>query len=189
MDKVSDYACKSLTRYLEIAMPTLDDSKVVSTDFDWDKKPAPSNLGNQQVARPLPFAGVVLVRDSDKPFSQGNILYDREILVHVELCCRSYTELVNLTADMRQALRSATNAATSGVGIPLYNYAVVSGAYYANAGTLQVDLGNSEFFGTETPLEQGNRKYLSITPVEMTAFKDVTATLLENMGRINLTDS
>jgi len=189
MDRVTDYACKSMTRYLGVAVSGLNDSKVVSTDFDWDKAPAPGTLGNQQITRPLPFAGVVLVRDGDKPFSQGNILYDREILIHVELCCRSYTDLVNMTASMRQSLRSAVNTATSGIGVPLYDYAAVSGAYYANVGTMQIDIGNSEFFGSENTKDQGNRKYLSITPIEMTAFKDVTATLLENMGRVNLTDS
>lgn len=189
MDRVTDYACKSLTRHLELSVPALSGAKVVSTDFDWDKMPSPSNPGNQQVPRPLPFAGVVLVRDNEKPFSQGNILYDKEILVHVELCCRNYTELVNTTSDIRQGLRSAVNPATSSVGIPLYNYAALSGTYFAYAGTMQIDIGNSEYFGSENPSEQGNRKYLSITPVEMTAFKDITATLLEGKGRINLADS
>lgn len=189
MDYLTDFALKSSCRYLETAVSGLLDAKQVTTEFDWDYEPNPSNPGNKKDRRRLPFVGAVLIKDQDDPFTQGNILYDRKILIHFELCCESYTQLVRMTGDLRQALWSATNTETGGVGLTLYNYVEPSGAYYANAGTLQVDVGASQYFGTEQKQDINNRQYLSITPVELTAFKDITATLLENKGRVNLNDS
>lgn len=81
------------------------------------------------------------------------------------------------------------NPVTSGVGITLYDYTVASGSYYATAGTMQISLNQSQYFGAADQKEEGNRKFRSITPVTLTAFRDATATLLENKGRISLTDS
>lgn len=189
MDYLTDYAVKSTCAYLEAALSGLYDAKQVTTNFNWDYEPDPANPGNKERRRNLPFAGVNLIKDRDDPFSQGNILYDREILIHIELCCRNHTELVRMTSSLRQALLTATNSETGGIGLTLYNYSSPSGVYYANAGTMQIEVGASQYFGTEKTNDINNRQYLSITPVELTAFKDATATLLENMGRVNLSDS
>jgi len=187
-DRVLDYGLKSLARFLKTVVSGINNAYVVSSDFDWDKRPTNAAPGNATEQRPLPFAGVVLVADDDPPFTVGNILYERNIQLNVELCCEDHTNMVQLTADMKQALRSATNAQTSDIGIVLYNFALASGSFFANAGTLQVEVGQTQYFGPELPKHQGNRKYLSITPLMLTAFKDCTATLLENMGRVGLTD-
>lgn len=189
MDRVTDYSMKSLCRHLMTAVSGLVGAYQVSTDFDWDKSPNPSNPGNQLIPRLTPFIGAVIMSDIDKPFTMGNILYEREIKIHLELCCQNHTQLMRLSSDVRQSLITAMNQETSSVGIPLYNYAVASGSYYANAGTLQIELGPTQYFGSDKSADQGNRKYLSITPIELSAFKDATATLLENMGRVDVTDS
>lgn len=188
-DRVADYATKSLARHIKVAVSGIDNAYVVSADFDWDKKPLSNNPGNTASTRPLPFAGVVLINDNDMPFTVGNILYEKTIRASIEMCASSYTQVVNMTSDMRQALRSAVNPSTSNIGIVLYNFAVASGSYYANAGTLQLDLGQSQYFGQDEPAEHANRKFRSVTLVEMSCFKDVNATLLEGTGRINLTDT
>lgn len=189
VDRITDYAAKSLARHIKVAVSGIDNAYVVTADFDWDNKPVPNNPGNVTTTRALPFAGVVLYRDNDMPFSMGNILYERNIIMNIQVCAKSYTQLVEVSSNIRQSLRSAVNAQTSNIGIVLYNFALASGAYFANAGTLQVELGNTEYFAQNEPSEQTNRKFHSITMVELSCFKDVNATLLEGTGRINLTDS
>lgn len=187
-DRVTDYAVRSLARHIKVAVSGIDNAYVVTPDFDWDKKPSPSNP-NQVLDRPLPFAGIILKYENDPPFSMGNILYEYMIDANIMICAKSHTELVNMTNDIRQSLRNAVNTETSNIGIVLYNFAVASGSYYANAGTLQVDLGGTEYFGQDDESEQANKKHHSIVPITLSCFKDSTATLLENKGRINLTDS
>lgn len=186
-DRLAEYASKSLTRFIETAVG-VNDSYIITPDFDWDKRPDPQNPVNSQVTRSLPYAGVQVIVESDLPFTvSSNILYEKSLLHHVWLCGSTFTERGRLTSDLRQALRGAVSL-TSGVGITLYNFASPSGNYYATGGTLQVELGDSQLFDADSQAEEGNRKFRSVTPVTLTAFKDITATLLENMGRVSLTD-
>jgi hypothetical protein len=116
-------------------------------------------------------------------------LHERRIDYFIWVCASSYTELTQRTADIKQAIGSAVNPITSGVGITLYDFATPSGSFYATAGTMDVEIGQSQFFNAADQSEEGNRKYRSVTPIMLSAFKDITASLLENKGRINLTDS
>lgn len=185
-DLVTDYASRSLAAFLESSVFT--EAYVVTPDFDWDKKPHPINL-NKLANRETPYAAVLIRFDDDMPFSvSANILYERNIEYHVVVCGSSHTNMMQKTADMRQALRTAVSA-TSGVGINLYDFAAPSGSFYTTAGTMQVELAQSQYFGAADQSEEGNRKFRSITPVSLTMFKDATARLLENKGRITLTDS
>ena len=186
VDLVTDYASRSLAAFLETGV--FPDAYVVTPDFDWDKKPHSINL-NKLANRETPYAAVLMVFDDDRPFSaSANILYERNIDYHVTVCGSSYTNMMQKTAEMKQALRTAVSL-TSGVGIDLWDFAVVSGSFYNPAGTMQVEIGQSQYFGAADQSEEGNRKFRSITPVSLTAFKDATARLLENKGRIALTDS
>lgn len=189
MDRLISYALRSLARHISVNVSGINAAYVVTPDFDWDKKPPSSNPGDATVPRTLPYAGVVLINDNNPPFTVGNILYEPTIQVNIEMCGTGFTEMVDITGDMKQSLRAAVNPITSGVGITLYDFATVSGLFYANAGTLQLEIGQTEYFGPDTPAQQGNRKYLSITPVILSAFKDNTATLLESKGRVGLADS
>lgn len=185
-DLVTDYASRSLAAFLETSV--FPDAYVVTPDFDWDKKPHPINL-NKQANRETPYAAVLMKFDDDQPFSSSaNILYERNIEYLVTVCGSSYTNAKQKTAEMKQALRTAVSM-TSGVGINLYDFAVASGSFYATAGTMQVEIGQTQHFGAASQSEEGNRKFRSITPVSLTMFKDATARLLENKGRITLTDS
>ena len=131
-----------------------------------------------------------MMADDEPPFSiSANILYERNIDYHITVCGNTYSEMINRTADIKQAMRTAVNPVTSGVGVTLYDFAVASGSFYATAGTMQVEIGQSQYFSAADQSEEGNRKYRSVTPITLTAFKDATATLLENKGRIGLTDS
>ena len=188
-DHLTDYASRSLVRHLETAVSGLNDAYALDTDFDWDKKPDPSDPHDKTVERQLPYAAVEITFDHDAPFSVGNILYEREVMAHVWVAGDSHANMMQMTSTMRQSLISSVNPITSGVGVVLYNFAVASGAFFANAGTLQLELGQSQYFGAATQAEEGNKKYRSVTPITLSAFKDVTAVLLENKGRINLTDS
>lgn len=188
-DRVTDYALKSLAHHLDTDIATLDAAYVITPDFDWDHKPDPTSPGNKTLRRSLPFAGISIVNDSDQPFSVGNILYEKNIDVWIHVCGQTYTQLVQIVADIRQSLRSATNPDNDDIGIILYDFSTVDGAFYLNAGTMHIDdISATQYFGPEDKTEEDNRKYRAIIPLRMTAFKDVTATLLENMGRVNLTD-
>lgn len=189
MDRLTEYAVKSLARHIAVNTSGLNSAIVIQNDTDWDRYPDPSDPGNKTLKRALPFAGIVLKRNLDEPFSIGNILYSHEILVQVDICASSYTQLAQITPDVRQVLRTAVNTPNSAIGIPLFNYAVVSGSYFDIAGTMQLDVGATEYFAAERETDQGNRKFYSTTLIEMNAFKDSTATLLENKGRISINDS
>ena len=187
-DRLFEYAARSLARHIENTVG-VSGTYIITADFDWDSKPDQANPGNGSTRRALPYAGVQVITESEMPFSvSSNILYDKEMLYHVWMCGSTFTERSRITSDLRQSLRSAVSI-TSGVGITLYNFASPSGSFYSTGGTLQVDLGETEIFDAADQKEEGNRKHRSVTPVFLTAFKDVTATLLENKGRINLTDS
>tara|TARA_R110002096_G_scaffold388802_3_gene583134 strand:+ start:2459 stop:3028 length:570 start_codon:yes stop_codon:yes gene_type:complete len=187
-DLVTDYAGRSLAEFLE-GDGGLPEAYVVTPDFDWDKKPHPITIG-KQVGREMPYAGVLMIQDQDDPFTMSaNILRERSIDFHVIIIGSSYTEMVQKTSDAKQALVSAVTPITSGVGIVLWNFADPSGAFFSQAGTMQVELAPTQYFGASDQSEEGNRKYRSITPLTLSMFKDSTATLLENTGRVSLTDS
>ncbi|MAE83252.1 MAG: hypothetical protein CMB80_10985 [Flammeovirgaceae bacterium] len=188
-DRVVNYGCKSLAYHIETDVTTFDNVYVVTPDFDWDKRPDPNDPSNRTLDRALPFAGIVLSSDITPPFSMGNILYEQNFSVAIDVLGSTYSEMTDLTADMKQSLKTASNPITGSIGIVLYNFAVASGVFYANAGTLQVDLGESQYFGPPDEDQEENRKYHSITLATLSAYKDSTATLLENKGRVNLTDS
>lgn len=188
-DKVVSFSEKSLAYHIKQNVSSFDNVYVITPDFDWNKKPDPSSPGNKTLKRSLPFAGVIGVNDITPPFSIGNVLYEQNILMSIHVAGSTYTEMKQLTAEMKQSLKTAVNPITNNIGIVLYNFDVVSGSFYSNAGTMQVEILDTQYFG---PLEQSqddNRKYKSVTAINLTAFKDSTATLLENKGRINLTDS
>jgi hypothetical protein len=188
-DRVVAYAEKSLAYHIDQEVGSFDKVYVVTPDFDWNNRPDPADPANKTLKRSLPFAGVVGMSDDTPPFTVGNILYEQTITVNLHVLGTTYTQMKELTGDMKQSLKTAINPITSGVGIVLYNFAVASGGFYANAGTLQVEIGESQYFGPVDESEEDNRKYKSITPIVLSAFKDSTATLLENKGRVNLTDS
>lgn len=187
-DRVTDYALRSVAKYIEDHIVGLD-AYIVTPDFDWDYKPNPLSPGDQKTPRPAPFAGISIVGDSDPAFSIGNILYEKNIDIWVHVCGQTYTDMIHMTADMKQSLRTSINPNNSNVGVPLYNFAIVSGISYAIEGTMQIDIGQTQYFGPSNPSQQSNRKHFSVTPVNLSMFKDSTATLLENKGRVDLTDS
>jgi hypothetical protein len=187
-DKLVDYATRSLVHHIETYV-SVDDAYIVTPDFDWNRKPDPSDPGNQTVARGLPYAAIHLVGDLQSPWSvSANILYQSDISVEMHLCAGTYTSCVQSTSDVKQTLHNASSV-VSGVGITLYDFDTPSGGFYTAAGTLQVETQGTEYSMAESQDEESNIKFRSVTPVSMTAFRDVTATLLENKGRINLTDS
>jgi len=187
-DYIVDYASRSLAAFLE-REAGFAESYIINPDFDWDKKPDPDNP-KKRIGRSLPYAGVILVQDSDQPFTMSaNILRHRTIDYHIVILGTTYSEMVQKTSNMKQAIVSAVTPITGGVGITLYDFAAASGSFYAQAGTMQVELAATQYFGAASQEEEGNRKYRSITPIMLSMFKDSTATLLENKGRISLTDS
>jgi len=188
-DRVTDYAMKSTARHLETDVSMLDDAYVITPDFDWNRKPNPANLGNTKIVRGLPYAAVLMNLDATPPFTVGNILYEQTIDTHIFVVASGYTQMVQATADVKQSLKGASNSITGSIGIPLYNFAVASGGFFANAGTLQVEIGTTQYFAPEDTQQESNLKYRSVTPVTLSAYKDATATLLENKGRVNQTDT
>lgn len=188
-DRVVDYALKSLAYFVDQNIADFTGAYVITPDFDYDKKPDPSKPGDVVIQRQLPYAGIELASDEGPAFSIGNILIDQQVDVLLLIFGRSYTETVRLTADTKQSLRTSINPITQSPGITLFNFAIVSGSFYANAGTMQIDVGRSHYFGPADKDEEENRKHRSVTLLNMSAFKDNTATLLENMGRVDLTDS
>lgn len=188
-DRVTDYAMKSFARMLETDVAILDDAYVVTPDFNWNTKPDPNDPGNDTIPLGLPYAGVLLNEDQAPPFTVGNILYEPMLDTHLHVVGANYTQMVQATADCKQALRTAVNPDSGSVGILLYNFAVASGGFFAHAGTLQVELGTTQYFDANANKLESNLKYRSVTPVILSAYKDATATLLENKGRVDLTDT
>lgn len=188
-DRLVTYAERSLAYHIDQQIADFDNVVVVTPDFDWNRKPDPSDPKNKSLPRALPYAAIVGMNDQQLPFTVGNILYETAMMMSIHVCGSTYTQMKNLTADMKQTLRSAVNPITGGIGIVLYNFAVVSGSFYANAGTLGVELGITEYFGPADIQEQDNTKYRSVTPIVLSAYKDNTATLLENKGRLSFNDT
>ena len=188
-DRITDYGMKSAARHLETDVSMLTNAYVITPDFDWNQRPDPTDPANNRVNRELPYAGVLITSDSTPPFSVGNILYEQLLNTEIHVVASGYTQMMQATADVKQSLKGATNPITGSVGIVLYNFAVASGGFFANAGTLQVELGTTQYFAPNEVKQESNLKYRSITPVVLSAYKDETATLLENKGRVNQTDT
>lgn len=188
-DLVVNYACKSLAYLIDQGVASFSGVYVATPDFDWNRKPDPNDPVGKKVVRSTPFAAIVLINDQTPPFSIGNILYEQVIDVQVHICAQTYSQLQNLTADMKQVIKSATNSSSGSVGVTLYDFDTPSGMFYAIAGTMMTELGRSDYFGPDTKAEDDNRKFTSITPLTMSAYKDATATLLENKGRVSITDT
>ena len=187
-DKLVDYATKSLVHHIETYV-SVDNAYIVTPDFDWNRKPNPSDPGNKTTARGLPYAAVQLIGSLEEPWSSSaNILYQSDISVDIHICAGTYTTCVQNTSDVKQSLNSASSV-VSGVGITLYDFATPYSGFYTAAGTLQIETKGTEYMMAESQDQESNIKFRSVTPVSMTSFRDVTATLLENKGRINLTDS
>lgn len=186
-DRLVDFATKSLVHYIETNV-SVDNAYIVTPDFNWDRKPDPLDPGNKTVDRDLPYAAVQLIEDREVPFTvSGNILYEANITVEISVCAATYTQCVRFTSDIKQALRTATSN-TSGVGITLYDFNTVEGSFYAAAGTIQLDIQGSDFPAPEGQKQEGNYKYRSLTVVTLTAFRDATATLLEDKNRISINE-
>jgi len=186
-DRLVEFATKSLVHYIETNV-SVDNAYIVTPDFNWDRKPDPLDPGNKTVDRGLPYAAVQLIEDREVPFTvSGNILYEANITVEISVCASTYTQCVRHTSDIKQALRTATSD-TSGVGITLYDFNTVEGEFYAAAGTIQLDIQGSDFPAPEGQKQEGNYKYRSLTVVTLTAFRDATATLLEDKNRISINE-
>jgi hypothetical protein len=187
-DRLNLYLQKSIAKWLEDNL-TIDNAVLVGPNFNWDAKPDVTDA-RKTVPRPLPFAGIATQSDEERPFTMSkNILSERDITVSVFICATNLTNLYNLTSDMRQTLRSASHPITGKIGVPLYDYAVVSGNYYNSPNTVDISEVSSPFYtGRNSTSEQGNRSYMSETLITFTAFKDATATLLENKGRIGINE-
>lgn len=191
VDRVVDYGLRSMAKYLSDTVTTLSGVYVKTPDFDHNTRLNPSDPGGPRLRRETPYVGIMLVEDESTPFTMGNVLYEQNIIVEVQVYGKTYTDMVQKTADVKQALRVAENDGTGNIGIILYNFAVPMSGFYANAGTLQIEFGDipTQYFGPADVQEEDNRKYNSITVIELTAFKDKSATLLENLGNVGLTDS
>lgn len=184
-DTLVDYSLKSLARFLETAGVSLSGSFVAGNDFDWNKRPDPADPKSKKLPRQLPYAGIVIINDSTPPFTVGNILYEQVIDCAIHICGQSDSLVRNITGGVKQALKGAIHPLTSGVGIPLYDFALASGAFYANAGILSVDLGITEYFGADDITEEDKRKHRSVTLLTLSAYKDNRATLIDYSPRID----
>jgi hypothetical protein len=200
-DRLLDYSLKSLAYYLRSNMPADDygdipNCWITTPNFDFDRQVDPSNVNNT-IDRELPFLAIQLVEDEVRPFSMGNVLYEHNISVDLFVFAENATQMFQLTGDMKQVLRNATNPTTSQIGIPLIN--IASGIASAYVGCIHLDVdekyqafspGKSFPGGVDTSVEDpGNRKFFTVTRLMMTAFKDKESTLLENLGNCRLDDS
>lgn len=187
-DRLTLYLAKSVAKYLGDNVSGLDAAYVTNPDFDYDQKPDPSNP-SQKIPRDLPFIGIDVVEDMRLPFTVGNILYEANVIFNIGVYGAGYSSLLNVTGDMKQALAIAAHPVSSEVGIPLYDFATPSGTFYDLVGAVEIfDFGITNYFGPESAAEYGNWKHRSMTPVTFSAFKDKNATLLENLGNININD-
>ena len=188
-DRLTLFTAKSIAKWLGDNVSGIDAAYVTTPDFDYDKKPHPTNR-SLVIDRPLPFITVETTTEFRGPFSvSANILYEVELVYNIGVYAESYSDCLNYTGDMLQSLSSAEHPVSSKVGVPLYDFDAVSGTFYDLVGAVQVmDLGVTAHFGPGTTDEQENRKHRSISPVTFTAFKDKSAKLLENLGNININD-
>ena len=188
-DRVSEYAAKSLAKFLQSNVSGVLSAYVVTPDFDYDKKPVVTSPDKRET-RLLPFFAIHYVSEFNTPFSIGNILFNTDLELIVEVCSSDQLKLVQETSSMKQALRGATHPNTGEVGVQLFNFNVVSGSFYADGGCMQIwDIQSSVYIGPDDKTQFENRKFRSQTPITLSAFKDKTATLLENAGNIGISDT
>ena len=187
VDRLVESSLKSLAYFLKNNVDGVSECWVGNPDFDYDKMPDSSNP-NRMVSRPLPFMVVSPISDESVPFSMGNILYEQNISVDIGVYDTDSTNLWIHTGSMKQALKEAVHPTTGEIGIQLLN--IASGVVYPDAGCLQVELEGTEYFGGNASEDvSGNRRYSSHTIINLTAFKDKEATLLENKGNIGIDDN
>lgn len=186
-DRLASYLTKSVAKWLIDDLSI--DCYVASPDFNYDRKPDPSNPRNT-IARPLPFAVVELVSETLQPFTvSNNILHEAIIIINVMVCGSSYSNLVNLTSDVKQSLAGAAHPSSGKVGVPLYDFGTPEGSFYEMVNAVQINnLGTANYFGPSDTTELGNRKFQSVLPVEFSAYKDKNAELLENLGNISINE-
>ena len=189
VDRLTLYLAKSIAKHLEDNVAGLDDAYVVSADFDYDKKPDPTNP-REKITRALPFVGIEIVEDERTPFSMSaNILYEANMIFNIGMYASNVTPLLNFTGDMKQILVGAVHPVSGEVGIPLFDFGTPSGVFFDLVGAVEIfDPGISNYFGPSGTEEFNNRKHRSTTPVTFSAFKDKNAILLENLGNININD-
>jgi len=188
-DKLTHFLAKSIAKWLEDNAASLDDAYVMGPDFDYDKKPDVSDF-SQRVKRVLPFVGIQVMQDLRGAFSvSANILQEADITYNIGVYAADIESLMDVTGEVKQALSSAAHPISNEVGIPLYDFDVVSGSFFDLKGAIDIsDLGPSQFFGPSDTDEFENRKHRSITPVIFSAFKDKGAKLIENLGNISIND-
>jgi hypothetical protein len=90
---------------------------------------------------------------------------------------------------MKQQLKLAEHSVSGKPGIPLYDFGTPSGVYFDLVNAVPIEsLGSTAYFGPDNPMDQGNRRFRSLTPVVLSAFKDRSAELLEGLGNINVSE-
>lgn len=187
-DRLTLYLAKSVAKHLGDNVSGLDAAYVTTPDFDYDKKPDPTNP-RERIQRPLPFVGIDIVLDGRPPFTMGNILVEANITFNIGMYGSGYSELLNATSDMKQVLAEAQHPVSAEVGVPLYDFGTPSGVFYDLVGAVEIfDFGTTNYFGPSDTSQFANWKNRSITPVTFSAFKDKSATLLESLGNININD-
>jgi len=189
VDRLTLYAAKSIAKLLGDTVPGIDAAYITSSDFDYDKKPNPSNP-RDTILRALPFIGVGVVSDDNVPFTvSANILYERNMVFNVEVLGTGISQLINLSGDVKQQLNRATHSVSGKVGVPLYDFGAPSGTFFDLKGAIPIfEYGATNYIGPSDELEQENRKYRSSTVIVLSAFKDKDAELIENLGNIGINE-
>jgi hypothetical protein len=188
-DRLTLYLAKSIAWFIGESVPALDGSYVTSPSFDYDQKPDPSNP-RDKVKRLLPFVGVDMMNDERTPFTvSSNILYEANIVFNIGVYGSGYSDLLNLTSDVKQALAGAAHPVSNKVGVPLYDFGVPSGTFFDLVDAVAIfDPGITNYLGPTGVEQFNNLKHRSLTPVTFSAFKDKDAELLENLGNISIND-
>lgn len=187
VDRLALYTAKSTAKWLLDNVVGIDSVYVVSPDFDYDKKPDPSNP-RDRIARPLPFITVEIISEESNAWTvSGNRLWTADIELQIGVYGAGFAALQNMTGDTKQQLKLATNPSTLKPGIPLYDYGTPSGGYFDLVNTVPIEsMDPTNFFGPDTVKDQGNRRFRSLTSLYLSAFKDRSAELLEGLGNINV---
>ncbi len=188
-DRLTLYTAKSIAKWLGDNVSGLDAAYVVSDNFDYDKKPDPTNP-RDKVARDLPFIGVQVLGDESNAWTvSGGRLWTADIEVRIAAYSTGISALMNLTGDTKQQLKVAVHPVSGKIGIPLYDFGTPSGVFFDLVNTFPIEsLGQTEYFGSDDVKDQGNRKFRSYTPLFLSAFKDRSAELLESLGNINVAE-
>jgi len=187
MDNLVDFSVKSIAKFIGSNVPGIIGSYVITPDFDYNRSQSPDDF-NKSIVRRTPYAGIKIIIDDSQPFSIGNILYNQEIQLSVGIFANSYSDMMQKTGSLKQALKSAKHPSTNEPGIQIFNYLAISGTYYEDAGLMKISIGQTVYFDPSDPHEQSNIKYRSYTNVTLDGFKDKDSVLLEGLGNVGFND-